>query len=388
MKAADMVKKVQELDKIVHKTKCVSALLLKEQEERGAGAERMERELVQAHADLARSNATKQKMEQEQRKLNQRIRRMKDRINELQDDLENEQSGKIAMKRKFMELEATIEIQQVRSNKLQDELNSSQALLVDSTSATAESRLALDNCQQASDRMAEANQHLHRQLLEHQVFLHKQKVLHQEELARAHKDRQDKQLVLDTQNELFEKLRMEKLTVEKRQESQAAKISSLERRLKLSTNLMEKTVTFPSTPQNSNTISSLLKTNAGASTSNVSGRDENNHHPSPGVGIDFTIPRLGGEKRNLAIISTGKKCSICFKDSGGLMKKCECSRRDCKIRAHASCVQHFLMGSASSCKSNPVCMPVILCCPSSNKTSSSSTSEGFNMHHSITISPR
>ena len=113
----------------------------------------MERDFVQAQADLARSNANKQKMQQEQRKLNQRLRRMKDGMDEIQDDLEHEQSGRLLMKRKFKELEATAEIQEARSEKLQDELDSAQTLLVDSTSAAADSRHALDDCKQASDRM-------------------------------------------------------------------------------------------------------------------------------------------------------------------------------------------------------------------------------------------
>ena len=128
-------------------------LLLKEQEEIGVGVEGMEREFVQAQADLARSNAIKQKMQQEQRKLNQRIRKMKDRMDEVQESLEHEQSERLLIERKSKELEATAQIQKSRSDRLQDELDSAQTLLVDSTSAAAESKHALDGCKQALDRM-------------------------------------------------------------------------------------------------------------------------------------------------------------------------------------------------------------------------------------------
>ena len=128
-------------------------LLLKEQEEIGVGVEGMEREFVQAQADLARSNANKQKMQQEQRKLNRRLLRMKDRMDDAQDSLEHEQNEKLLVVRKSKELEATLQIQENRSKRLQDELNSTQALLVEATSSFAESRASFDGCKQALDRM-------------------------------------------------------------------------------------------------------------------------------------------------------------------------------------------------------------------------------------------
>ena len=128
-------------------------LLLKEQEDVSAGVDGMEREFVQAQADLVRFNANKQKMHQEQRKLNQRLRQTKDRMNEVLEKLEHEQREKLVVIRKSRELEATKKIEQMRSERLQDELNKTQALLVDATSAAAESKHALEGCNHALERL-------------------------------------------------------------------------------------------------------------------------------------------------------------------------------------------------------------------------------------------
>lgn len=128
-------------------------LLLQEQEEIGVGVEGMEKEFVQVQTDLARQRATKQKMQKEQRNLSKKLRYTKNRIDEVQDNLDLEQSESLLMKRKYKELEETVQIQQSQSKRLQKDLDSTQNLLVDSTSAAAESKYALEDCKQAIDRM-------------------------------------------------------------------------------------------------------------------------------------------------------------------------------------------------------------------------------------------
>jgi len=128
-------------------------LLLQEQEEIGVGVEGMEKEFVQVQTDLARHRATKKKMQNEQRNLRQQLRYTKNRIDEVQDNLDLEQSESLLMKRKYKELEETVQIQQSQSKRLQEDLDSTQNLLVDSTSAAADSKHALEDCKQAFDHM-------------------------------------------------------------------------------------------------------------------------------------------------------------------------------------------------------------------------------------------
>jgi hypothetical protein len=331
-------------------------LLLKEQEEIGVGVEGMEREFVQAQANLARSNANKQKMQREQRKLNRRLLRMKDRMDNAQDSLEHEQNEKLLVVRKSKELEATLQIQENRSERLQDELNSAQALLVEATSSFAESRASFDGCKQALDRMSEANQHLHQQLQESQTMLQKEKASHQLELTRTQKDYQATQLQLNGQKDLFEKLKLEKLAGDKEKKSLSSKICSLERRLQDSTNLTATPSVFPSTPNNINTAGTANGTGIRGGTNNGEGINRQ-HHSNTGRG--FTIPRLGGKENE----STSMKCAICRAPSIGLMRKCQC-QKDCFHRAHATCCNRISNGQ------------LLVLCSTTGTSSSSSSNMG------------
>jgi hypothetical protein len=343
-------------------------LLLKEQEEIGVGVEGMEREFVQAQADLARSNANKQKMQQEQRKLNRHLLRMKDRMDDAQDSLEHEQNEKLLVVRKSKELEATLQIQENRSERLQDELNSAQALLVEATSSFAESRACFDGCKQALDRMSEANQHLHQQLQESQTMLQKEKASHQLELTRTQKDYQATLLQVNDQKDLFQKLKLEKLAGDKENKSLSSKICSLERRLQDSTNLIATPSVFPSTPNSSNnntagTANDTIDSIRGG-TSNDKGSNRQ-HYSNTGRG--FTIPRLGGKENE----STSMKCAICRASSSGLMRKCQCGRKDCFHRAHATCCNRISSHTSSFGQLLVLCSTTGISSSSSNNLGSS-----------------
>ena len=186
----------------------------------------------------------------------------------------------------------------------------------------------------------QANQHLHQQLQKNQASSLKQEASLEEALNRAKKEHQETKLQLRNHREEFRTLKLKKLAADKRQESQAAKIFALERRLKEATNLMTTTVSVPSTPQHPNGKNS----GNGSITKGGGTQDIDNtsrkHMSKPIDG--FTIPCLGEE--NSRITFKAKHCSICLKQASGLMKKCECGRKGCTFRAHATCVQHKFVG--------------------------------------------
>lgn len=150
---AALAMQVDAFEKVVQETKRASALLLQEQEEIGVGVEGMENEFIQLQANLVSHSATKQNMQQENHNLILQFRNLKNRFDETQDILENEQSERLLLKRKHIELEETAQVQESQCKGLQEELDSTQTLLVDSMSAAAESRHALKDCKQATDRM-------------------------------------------------------------------------------------------------------------------------------------------------------------------------------------------------------------------------------------------
>mmetsp|Transcript_23430 Transcript_23430/g.49884 ORF Transcript_23430/g.49884 Transcript_23430/m.49884 type:complete len:351 (-) Transcript_23430:174-1226(-) len=329
-------------------------LLLKEQDDIGIGVEGMEKKLLRVQSDLVRSNAIKKRMKQKESILNNLLRHAKNRVDELQDNLELERSESLLTKRKYKELEVSAQIQLSQSKSLQEELYSTQTLLIDSTSAAAESKLALQNCNHALYCLEEANQNLHLQAQENQALLQKQEISHQEEITRAEKEHHEKKLQLNSQKYKFRNLKVEKLAADKRQESLAAKIFALERRLKELTNLMPATVAIPTTNSDSMARNSLRK-----DTDSIGNFECSNRGSSKTNDID-AIPRLGSEE-NKGILNATKKCYICHKGFSGLMKKCECGRKGCESRAHATCVHRVFVGASTPNTSAPAHAPVILC---------------------------
>lgn len=186
----------------------------------------------------------------------------------------------------------------------------------------------------------EANQHLHQQLQKNQASSQKQEVSLEEALNRAKKEHQETKLQLRNQREEFRTLKLQKLAADKRQESQAAKIFALERRLKEATNLITTAVSVPSTSQHPNG-----KNSGNDSITKGGGTQDfdNTSRKHTSKAIDgFAIPHLGED--NSRTTYKAKHCSICLKQTSGLMKKCECGRKGCKFRAHATCVQHNFVG--------------------------------------------
>ena len=147
-----------------------------------------------------------------------------------------------------------------------------------------------------NDDREEANRHLHQQLQKHQATLRSQEASHQDELNRINKDHQETQLQLSSQKDIFRALKLEKLAAEKRQESQAAKIFALERRLKESTNLMTTTMSLPSDPQHQNVVHPAKDSSMKEGSMSSDLDSCNQKHSSKLMDDTFTIPRLDGKE--------------------------------------------------------------------------------------------
>ena len=70
-------------------------------------------------------------------------------------------------------------------------------------------------------------------------------------------------------------------------------------------------------------------------------------------------------QQNLTSKNQRQKCCLCFKDTAGVMKSCQCGKNSCDKRAHATCLAKYKVGNISSCVSHPGTplppMPLILC---------------------------
>ena len=148
-----MTKRVDAFQQLVLETKRASTLLLQEQEKVGVEVEGMEKKFVRVQADLVRCNAIKKKIQQQQSVSGQQFRKTKGLVDEAQEHLDLERRENILIKRKCKELEVALCIEQSRSERLQKDFDSTQALLVESTSTSAELKHALEDCKQAFARV-------------------------------------------------------------------------------------------------------------------------------------------------------------------------------------------------------------------------------------------
>ena len=202
----------------------------------------------------------------------------------------------------------------------QKELQQAQTLLVDATSAAADSESTATDLKTTLDKVQQANQQLHKQLDEHLTQARKERENHEISLHTAQQETRSLKIQVANDQDQTQKLEQENKAKEKKISQMQLKVSNLERRLQESTNIVT------STPQS------------------------------------FTIPPLGGTPGDKENSLPDCKCSICFKDAVGLMKKCQCGNPGCNSKAHATCVNKIKAGPSVSHPGTPAPrLPVILC---------------------------
>jgi hypothetical protein len=199
-------------------------------------------------------------------------------------------------------------------------------LLVDATSTAAETGSTATELKNSLEKLQQANQQLHKQLEEQHNQARNEQENHREALQTSQQASQSLKLQASSHQDQIQQLALEKKAQEKRVNQLQLKVSNLERRLHESTSLVPTT-------------------------------------PTTGTNSPFSIPPLSGGKENA---SPACKCSICFKDAVGLMKKCQCGKPECKSRAHATCVNKIKAGPSVSHPGTPAPrLPVVLCSNSS-----------------------
>jgi len=319
--AATLATQLQALQMVIDETKRASHVLLEEQDEITQKAQSVEQQYVQSQAELARANTQRKKLQQQNLELTQATKSLEGNIQELKTRLDHQRAETKQWKQSCDELQAMEDSQQQRMHRLEQELQQAQTLLVDATATAAETEATTTQLKDSMEKLQQANQQLHKQLEEQQVKIRNDAENHQDALQVAHKENQALKHKELKQQDQIQKLSQEKQAHERRLSQLQTKTSNLERRLQEATNLVE-------------TPSSIEKM-------------------SP-----FSIPPLG--KENSALPTC--RCTICFKDAVGLMKKCQCGKPGCTSRAHATCVNKISAGPSVSHPGTPAPrLPVVLC---------------------------
>lgn len=358
--AATIAAKLEALETVVLETKRASQLLLQEQEQVTQAATIMESKYTQSLADLVRSIAAEHKLRREHSSLTKRVQQVNQQLQDFSNDLQQEGAEKQHWKRRCHELEATHKTQEERLNRLEKDLQTSQSLLVDATTATTETTQAKNEVEAAMERLQSANQGLHTQLQDFQQSLRQEKESHQKALSQVQQDHHATQVQSSNQREHIQSLKLEKQTDDKRIAQLESKLANMQRRLEESTNLT--VIKATNVGQ-----SGFLKTPANKTSTDL----QNPPSSASPADVSFVIPPLM-DKENMSTPSSISKsgvtkCSLCFKDSSGLMKKCECGRPECTFRAHQICVHriHSTAAAGKTSVSHPGTpaprLPVILC---------------------------
>lgn len=359
--AATLAAKLEALETVVLETKRASQLLLEEQDQVTNGAQIMETKFIEAQANVVRSNATKDKLEREISSLISKRQEIENHLQGLSQELQRERTEKQQWKRRCQELETTKKSQDERLNRLEKDLETSQSLLVDATTAMNETKRAKNDVEADMERLQKANQELHKQSQELRQLRRQEKDSHQQALAQMEQDHHATQVQVNNQREKIQNLKLEKQTADKTIAQLQSKAANMERRLHELTNLSSITTS----------------TNVGVSVGGATTADDDegglvvttpshsDHHSKNRTTNSFVIPPLEGNNESDTVVVT--KCSLCFKDSSGLMKKCDCGNPDCKLRAHQMCVHriHSTAAAGKTSVSHPGTpaprLPVILC---------------------------
>ena len=112
--------------------------MLQEQNEIEQKARLVEQKYVQTQAELARANTLKQKFQRQNLDLSQTTKSLEDQIQDLKTRLDHQQGETKQHQQECVELRTLEESQQKRMHRLEKELQQAQTLLVDATSAAAE----------------------------------------------------------------------------------------------------------------------------------------------------------------------------------------------------------------------------------------------------------
>ena len=310
--AEALATQLEALKTVVEQTKQAALVLHEEQEEISAQARNGQTKLLQVEAELARS----QKQAKQQRNKAEEWQSKATQLQEETISLKRKLADQTEQTRKLTtameERDALEEARRKRSQQMEQELREAQALLVQATSAAANTD-TLEHLKESLEQLQTINKNLHQQLVEQQESAREDKERLRESLLLAEKDVQHLRIEASLQKDLTESKAHDK---EKSNPAVSPDGGFLDTSFSISTTLNMTTPTARST---------------------TTARD--NHEVPPAA-----------------------TCSICFKAAFGLMKSCQCGKSYCDKRAHLTCVNQINPGPSVSHPGTPAPkLPIVLC---------------------------
>jgi DNA repair exonuclease SbcCD ATPase subunit len=308
LSAECLATQLEALQTVVEQTKQAARVLHDEQQEITEQARSGQAKLLKVEAELARSQKEAKILKEKAEEWESKAKELQEESTTLKRQLadETEKSRKLAVT--LEERDALEEARKKRNQQVEKELKEAQALLQEASSAAADSD-TLSTLNETVEKLQEANKKLHEQLTE------------QQETAKQDKERLRQSLLLAEQ------------------EAQTLRIqASLNGEKDADGENLDHSTTTPSYASRTD-LDSLF-----------SSSNKEKEMATPNTSVDkHAVP-------------PSATCSICFKAAFGLMKSCQCGRRECDKRAHLTCANQIPPGPSVSHPGTPAAkLPIVLC---------------------------
>ena len=357
--AASMATQLQALKDVVDETKRASQVLYKEHEQVSAGARSMEAKLLQRETELARAQKEqrqwmeeKEKMKSFTSKLQEEKKTLEQEVNRLTEELHE-------MKHQADEYAAVEQARKDRAAMVEKELREARTMLMEATSAAAETESTAAVLNDTIKGLEEENKTLHETLETIQAKAREENERLNDSLTKAEKEAQSLRIKAASHEEDIHRMRMDKSASEKEVSKLKTKVSGLERRLKDATS-------YASTLALDDASDSQPGEASNTASTSRAGRN----------GVAFAIPPLNAantpasskakeNRTNRVTPGTAKatKCCICKQNASGFVKSCQCGKPSCQLRAHATCITASNLAPPSvSHPGTPALRPPVLLC--------------------------
>jgi len=388
---------ISQLRAIVEETKRQADAVRGQHDEIAAATRAVEARLVEAEMALSRAERDRNSAEDERHDLVQKQEEANLTIRSLRDDLDKSREDTLLLKKASAERDVMEHGRTERTNRVEAELREAKTMLLEATSAAAETESTTAVLNETIAELQKENQTLHDKIGRQLDDAAKERKRLGDALSRKEGEAQRLRLKGATDEEEIQRLRMDNAQIEKEKGQLSSKVSDLQRRLtEVTTGIgvlssgrySTLSSSLPSLASTSNASTSTIGStrtatglggNAGVGT--AAGKSGG---PGSATGVGFVIPPLRGSSTSSTVSNKETSCSsravggrglngalgkdprsekkkkrapssstsnggsgntksaagccICHREAYGMMKACSCGGV-CGLKAHARCLQ-------------------------------------------------
>ena len=344
----------------------------------------VEGRLMRVESEKARIEKERRKIGEEKDEIKERAERIERVQNLLEDDLERERDELERMRKLMAERDAIEQARMDRTYRVENELREARAMLVEATSAAAETEATMAVLNDTIRELQQENKSLHDKIEDLLGMSSKERAKLNEALSSSETEKQKLRMNAASEEEELQKLKLDKAAAEKEIRQLKNRISNIERRLVEATTAssgnMMSTLTSLSLPESSyitppekgndrvgDRASSYVVSIPPLISNTRTPRSSTKIPPFSSSGkenMENNRTRSMGSKKLQIKSYESSKCCLCLKGASGLMKACQCGKLSCDRRAHSICIKGRKKSSPSSV-SHPgtptLLLPNILC---------------------------